>query len=68
MSDTVLGFWDFFWIWWIVAVLGGGTSYLSSRDKPQLEKLEQQIAALTEEIRSSKGGGAAPADLPDRRG
>src|SRR5262245_7107930 len=52
MSDTVLGFWDFFWIWWIMAILGGGTSYLSSRDNNRLAALDERIAALTEELRN----------------
>lgn len=29
MSDIVLSIWDFFWIWWIV-VLMGGSAYLKA--------------------------------------
>lgn len=60
MSNTVLGFWDFFWIWFIVIIAGGGTSYLSSRDTAKLDALEKRIAVLTEALRV-KEAAAGPA-------
>ena len=57
MSNTVLSFMDFFWIWFLVAIASGGTTYLqkdSSLNKDKLESLMQQLAALTEEIRNLK--------------
>jgi hypothetical protein len=38
MSNTVLSFMDLFWIWFVVAIASGGTTYL----------------ILTEEIRNLK--------------
>ncbi|MEZ5787368.1 MAG: hypothetical protein R3D62_13095 [Xanthobacteraceae bacterium] len=61
MSGTVLGFWDFFWIWWIVIVAGGGASYFSSRENARFEALEQQTAALAEELRQVRRGGSSSA-------
>jgi len=52
MSNTVLGFWDFFWIWFVVAVMGGGTSYLSSRDTAKIDELQKQVATLTALLRA----------------
>jgi hypothetical protein len=59
MTNTVLSFWDFFWIWFIVVVMNGGASYLASA-KEAIDALEKQVAALTEEIRRLQGevGGA----------
>jgi len=59
MADTVLGFMDFFWIWWIIVVATGGSRLVggdTSDVRDQLSALEKQITALTEEIRSLKGG------------
>jgi hypothetical protein len=53
MSNTVLGFWDFFWIWLIVIIAGGGSTYLSSRDTAKLDALEKRMAALTEALRAN---------------
>jgi hypothetical protein len=55
--NTVLSFTDFFWIWWIV-VLIGGPAYLRahSQTKDAIESLERQISTLTEEIRNLKAG------------
>ena len=61
MSNTVLGFWDFFWIWFIVIVAGGGSTYLSSRDTAKLDALEKKIAALTEALRAKDSMLAGPA-------
>lgn len=61
MSNTVLGFWDFFWIWFIVIVAGGGSTYLSSRDTAKLDALEKKITALTEALRARD---AAPVPAP----
>jgi hypothetical protein len=56
MSSTVLTFVDFFWIWFIVAMMNGGTSYLRSpADKDDLMALKEELAALTAEIRGLKG-------------
>lgn len=55
MSNTVLGFWDFFWIWFIVIIAGSGTTYLSARDTAKLDALEKRIAALTEALRVKDG-------------
>ncbi|MGH6814574.1 MAG: bZIP transcription factor [Hyphomicrobiaceae bacterium] len=59
MSNTVLGFWDFFWIWWVMAIAGGGTTFLKngSQNKQAFEALEKRIAALQEEIRALKRDG-----------
>ena len=54
MSNTVLGFWDFFWIWFIVVMMNGGTSYWTSA-KETIDALEKRIATLTEEIRRLQG-------------
>lgn len=59
MSNTVLGFWDFFWIWFIVIIAGGGTSYLSSRDTAKLDALEKQIKTLTDVLRARDEARAA---------
>jgi hypothetical protein len=55
--NTVLNFGDFFWIWWIV-VLIGGPAYLKahSQTKDAIEALERQIAALAVEVRNLKAG------------
>lgn len=50
MSNTILGFSDFFWIWFIVVVMNGGTSYLTSA-KEAIEALQKEAATLTEEVR-----------------
>jgi hypothetical protein len=60
MSNTVLGFWDFFWIWFVVLIAGGGSTYLSSRDTAKLDALQKQIGTLTELLRA-KEAAAAPA-------
>ena len=55
MSSTILTFTDFFWIWFIVAVASGGTTYLQKSESPGQEELDAvkvQLAALTEEIRA----------------
>jgi hypothetical protein len=59
MSNTVLGFWDFFWIWFIVVVMNGGTSYLGSA-KESIEALQKEVATLTEEIRRLRGESSGP--------
>ena len=41
MPNTVLGFWDFFWIWFIVVVMNGGTSYLASANE-SIEALQKE--------------------------
>jgi hypothetical protein len=53
MSNTVLSFVDFFWIWFVVTIASGGTTYLPKPDPHanDLENLKQQLAALTEEVR-----------------
>jgi hypothetical protein len=48
MSITVLSLADFFWIGFIVAVFGGGTSYFG---KSKFDGLEAQIKELSEEVR-----------------
>lgn len=58
MSNTVLGFWDFFWVWWIMVVAGGGTGYLQ-KNTDAIDALQKQVADLTEEIRNLKRGGVA---------
>ena len=52
MSNTVLGYWDFFWIWFVVIIASGGSTYLSSRDTAKLDALETRIVALTEALRA----------------
>jgi hypothetical protein len=64
MSNTVLGFWDFFWIWFIVIIAGGGSTYLSSRDTAKLDALEKKIAALTEALRENDAPEAAAPAVP----
>jgi hypothetical protein len=65
MSNTVLSSWDFFWIWFIVLIGGGGSAYLSSRDTAKLDALEQRIVALTEALRAKDAAPApAPAPIP----
>jgi uncharacterized membrane protein (DUF106 family) len=57
MSNTVLSFMDFFWIWFVVAIASGGTTYLQKDgtfDKNALESFKQQLAILTEEIQNLK--------------
>jgi hypothetical protein len=53
MSNTVLSFLDFFWIWFVVAIASGGTTYLQKPDSraDDFEEMKQQLAALTEEMR-----------------
>ena len=53
MSNTVLSFLDFFWIWFVVAIASGGTTYLPKPDSraDDFEEIKQQLAALTEEVR-----------------
>jgi hypothetical protein len=53
MSNTVLSFLDFFWIWFVVAIASGGTTYLPKLDSraDDFEEMKQQLAALTEEVR-----------------
>jgi hypothetical protein len=52
-SATVLSFVDFFWIWLIVAIASGGSTYLQKSDAhtDDLEEIKEQLAALTEEVR-----------------
>jgi hypothetical protein len=64
MSNTVLGFWDFFWIWFIVIIAGGGSTYLSSRDTAKLDALEKRIAALTELLRQRDAAATAAPTQP----
>jgi hypothetical protein len=61
MSNTVLGFMDFFWIWFVVTIACGGTTYLSKPDPRanELENLKQQLAALTEEVRRFNRGNSS---------
>jgi hypothetical protein len=57
MSNTVLSLMDFFWIWFVVVLASGGTTYLQKEgtpDKNALESLKQQLATLTEEVRNLK--------------
>jgi hypothetical protein len=61
MTNTVLGFWDLLWIWMIVIIAGGGSTYLSARDTAKLDALEKKIAALTEALREKD---AAPGPVP----
>ena len=53
MSNTVLSFMDFFWIWFVVVIASGGTTYLPKSDSREddFEEMKQQLAALTEEVR-----------------
>jgi hypothetical protein len=53
MSDTMLSFMDFFWIWFVVAIASGGSTYLPKADAraDDFEEMKQQLAALTEEVR-----------------
>lgn len=51
---TVLGFWDFAVIAWLVAIFSGGSTYLSSRDTSKFDALEKQIAELTAELRTGR--------------
>jgi hypothetical protein len=60
MSNSVLGFWDFFWIWFIVVAMNGSTSYLASA-KEAIEELQKEVATLTEEVRRLGGGSSGPA-------
>jgi hypothetical protein len=57
MSNTVLGFWDFFWIWFIIVVMAGGSRLIEGREQltDQIKALETKIAELTEEVRKLKG-------------
>jgi hypothetical protein len=54
MFNTSLGFGDFFWIWFIVVVMNGSTTYLTS-GKEAIDALAKQIATLAEEIRKLQG-------------
>ena len=60
MPNTVLGFWDFFWIWFIVIIAGGGSTYLSSRDTAKLDAIEKRLAALTEAPGTKDSAPAGP--------
>ena len=62
MSNTVLSFMDFFWIWFVVTIASGGTTYLSkpAPHASDLENLKQQLAALTEEVRRLNRGNSSP--------
>ena len=55
MSNTILSFWDFFWIWWIMVVAGGGTTYLQ-KNTESIDALKKQVADLTEAVRNLRGG------------
>jgi hypothetical protein len=61
MSNTVLSFMDFFWIWFVVAIASGGATYLSKPDPHanDLESLKQRLAALTEEVRRLNRGNSS---------
>lgn len=53
MSNTVLSFLDFFWIWLVVTIASGGTTYLPKPDSraDDFEEMKQQLAILTEKVR-----------------
>jgi hypothetical protein len=57
MSNTVLGFWDFFWIWFIIVVMAGGSKLIEGGEQliDQIKALETKIAELMEEVRKLKG-------------
>jgi hypothetical protein len=57
MSNTVLGFWDFFWIWFIIVVMAGGSRLIEGGEQltGQIKALETKIAELTEEVRKLRG-------------
>ena len=57
MSNTVLGFWDFFWIWFIIVVMAGGSKLIEGGEQltDQIKALETKIAELTEEVRKLRG-------------
>jgi hypothetical protein len=57
MSNTVLGFWDFFWIWFIIVVMAGGSRLIEGGEQltGQIKALEMKIAELTEEVRKLRG-------------
>jgi hypothetical protein len=61
MSNTVLSFMDFFWIWFVVTIASGGTTYLAKPDPHanDLESLKQQLAGLTEEVRRLNRGNSS---------
>ena len=58
MFNTILGFWDFFWIWFIIVVMAGGSRMLSLDDmsRSSIDALEQQVAALTKEVKRHRKG------------
>jgi len=48
---------DFFWIWFVVVIASGGTTYLQkdgTLGKEHLDSFKKQLATLTEEIRNLK--------------
>ncbi|HEY7645735.1 MAG TPA: hypothetical protein VH858_11920 [Hyphomicrobiales bacterium] len=57
MSNTVLGFWDFFWIWFIIVVMAGGSRLIEGGEQltGQIKALETKVAELTEEVRKLRG-------------
>lgn len=60
MSTTVLTFLDFFWIWLVVTIANGSSTYLQKADSnaDDLKEMKQQLAILTEEVRHlSRGNG-----------
>ena len=69
MSDTVLSFMDFFWIWFVVAIASGGSTYLPKADAraDDFEEMKQQLAALTVSHVASHVRGLTSRDVPDRK-
>jgi Sec-independent protein translocase protein TatA len=57
MSNTVLGFWDFFWIWFIIVVMAGVSRLIEGGEQltGQIKALETKVAELTEEVRKLRG-------------
>lgn len=62
-STTVLSFWDFFYIWLIVAIASGGSTYLpkSGAHADDLKEMKEQLTALTEQVRQlNRDNGPTP--------
>jgi len=63
---TVLGFWDFFWIWIIVAVFAGGTvaySKFKPSDRVRLRRLEAKVDLLLKNLNLEYQESSTPSGL-----